>query len=122
VTVLLWIGVGLCGGVGAVVRFVLDAAVSSSRVGSGLPVGTLVVNLTGAAALGLVAGLALTGDALLLVGTAALGSYTTFSTWMLESQRRVEDGEARWAVANVVVSLGAGLGAVALGRVLGTHL
>ena len=121
-TVLLWIGVGLCGGVGAVVRFVLDAAVSSSRVGSGLPVGTLVVNLTGAAALGLVAGLALTGDALLLVGTAALGSYTTFSTWMLESQRRVEDGEARWAVANVVVSLGAGLGAVALGRVLGTHL
>jgi CrcB protein len=64
---------------------------------------------------------ALTGDALLLVGTATLGSYTTFSTWMLETQRLTEDGELGPAVANVLVSLIVGLGAIALGRTLGAH-
>ena len=42
--------------------------------------------------LGLFAGLALHGDALLLAGTALLGSYTTFSTWMFETHRLAEDG------------------------------
>ena len=56
------------------------------------PWGTLAVNISGAFALGLVAGLALHGDALLLAGTSLLGSYTTFSTWMLETYRLGEEG------------------------------
>lgn len=56
------------------------------------------------------------------VTTATIGSYTTFSTWMLESQRLVEDGELALAAGNVLLSLGAGLGAVALGRFIGAHL
>jgi CrcB protein len=119
VSTLLWIGVALCGGAGSLLRFVVDAAVSA-RVGRGLPLGTLVVNATGAAALGLVTGLALSGDALLLVGTATIGSYTTFSTWMLESQRLAEDGEARRGMANVVISIAVGLAAAVAGRALGT--
>jgi fluoride exporter len=115
---LTWVGVALLGGAGAVARFVVDGAVAEREAGD-LPVGTLVVNLSGAFLLGLVAGLALRGDALLLVGTAALGSYTTFSTWMLETQRLVEEGEGRPAAVNVVLSLAAGLAAVALGRALG---
>src|SRR5439155_4055304 len=83
---LVWIGVALLGGAGAVGRLVLDAAVSE-RAGDAFPWGTLVVNLSGAFALGLLAGADVAGDALLLAGTALLGSYTTFSTWMLESQR-----------------------------------
>jgi fluoride exporter len=117
-TVLTWVGVALLGGAGAVARFVVDGAVAG-RVDRELPVGTLVVNVSGAFLLGLVAGLALTGDALLLVGTATLGAYTTFSTWMLETQRLVEDGELRAAAVNIVLSLAAGLVAVALGRALG---
>ena len=65
--------------------------------------------------LGLFAGLALQGDALLLAGTAMLGSYTTFSTWMLETHRLAEDGAARAARANVVVSLALGFGAARSG-------
>jgi CrcB protein len=114
-------GVVLCGGAGALMRFVLDA-VLSARLGGALPVGTLAINLTGSGVLGLLVGLALSGDALLLAGTATIGSYTTFSTWMLESQRLAEDGEWRVGAANLVVSLGAGLAAVAAGRALGTHL
>ena len=115
---LTWIAVAALGGAGAVARFVVDGAVAARAAGE-LPVGTLAVNLSGAFVLGLLAGLALHGDALLLAGTATLGSFTTFSTWMLETQRLVEDGAARVAALNVVLSLAAGLAAVALGRALG---
>ena len=117
-SVLTWAGVALLGGAGAVARFVVDGAVAG-RFDRDLPVGTLAVNVSGAFLLGLVAGLALTGDALLLVGTATLGSYTTFSTWMLETQRLVEEGESRDAAINIVLSLAAGIAAAALGRVIG---
>ena len=117
-SVLTWVGVAVLGGAGAAARFVVDGAVAERATGE-LPVGPLAVNLSGAFLLGLVSGLALTGDALLLAGTALLGSYTTFSTWMLETQRLVEDGEGRPAAVNVLLSLAAGVAAVALGRALG---
>jgi CrcB protein len=72
--------------------------------------------------LGLLLGLGFTGDRLLLVGTATLGSYTTFSTWMFETQRLVEDGEFGGAAGNVLLSLAVGVGAAALGRAVGRHL
>ena len=120
-TVLVWVAVGLLGGIGALGRFFVDGVVTS-RFGRDYPVGTLVVNLIGAALLGFLVGLGFKGDRLLLAGTATLGSYTTFSTWMLETQRLVEDGEALIAGANVLISLTAGVGAGALGRLIGTHL
>ena len=49
--------------------------------------------------LGLITGLALGHDQALLAGTAAVGSYTTFSTWMLETQRLTEERQHRTAAA-----------------------
>jgi CrcB protein len=72
--------------------------------------------------LGLLTGVALSGDTLLIAGTATIGSYTTFSTWMLESQRLAEDGDLRAAATNVVLSIVAGVGAAAIGRVVGGQL
>ncbi|MGH3771978.1 MAG: fluoride efflux transporter CrcB [Pseudonocardiaceae bacterium] len=120
-TVLLWVGVVLIGGAGSVLRFVVDGAVAS-RTGSAFPYGTMVVNLSGAVLLGLITGLAPSHDDALLAGTAAVGSYTTFSTWMFETQRLGEDRQTRYLAANVVVSLVAGLAAAALGRLAGSHL
>ena len=118
-SIVLWLGVGLLGGVGAIARFLVDGMVSARSGGDGFPVGTLVVNLSGAVLLGVLAGAAIHDDAYLLAGTATLGSYTTFSTWMFESQRLAEDGR-RWAAAlNVGASLVLGVAAVALGRVIG---
>jgi CrcB protein len=117
-SVLVWIAVGVVGGLGALARFFLDAFVSERAAGV-FPFGTLAVNVSGAFVLGLVVGLALHGDAFLVVGTGALGSYTTFSTWMFETHRLGEDGELWPAALNVVVSVALGLGAVALGRALG---
>jgi fluoride exporter len=115
--VLLWLAVGVAGGAGALARFALDAVVGE-RLGSGFPWGTLAVNLSGAFALGVIAGAAVHGHAVTIVGTGLLGSYTTFSTWMLESQRLGEDGQPWLLVANLALTLAAGLGAVALGRAL----
>ena len=116
-----WVAVALLGGAGAVGRFLLDGAVSA-RAGRDLPFGTLAVNLSGAFVLGLLTGVSLRGDALVLAGGATLGSFTTFSTWMFETQRLSEEGEPRAGAANVAASLAAGLGAVALGRLIGSHV
>ena len=118
---LVWAGVVVLGGVGAVLRFLVDGAVSA-RAGRSFPHGTLVVNLSGAFVLGLLAGLALGPDTALLAGTATVGAYTTFSTWVFESQRLGEDRQVRPLLANLGVSLVAGLAVAALGRWIGTLL
>ncbi len=97
---LLWVGVVLIGGAGSVLRFLADGVVASA-VGRDFPFGTLAVNVSGAAILGLITGLALGHDQALLAGTAAVGSYTTFSTWMLETQRLTEERRPGAAAANV---------------------
>ena len=117
-TFAVWAGVVLIGGVGAVLRFVVDRTVSS-RVPGSFPYGTLVVNLSGALLLGFLSGLALSPHLALLVGTAFVGSYTTFSTWMLETQRLAEERQLWPAVANIVVSVLFGLAAAWLGTWLG---
>jgi fluoride exporter len=119
--VLTWCAVGLLGGCGALTRFLLDAAVSERAAGR-FPLGTLAVNLSGSVLLGVLAGAALHGDALLLAGAATLGSYTTFSTWMFESHRLAEDGQWPVLTANVAGSLALGLAGVALGRLIGGAL
>lgn len=117
-SVVLWIAVILIGGCGAVLRLVLDGAVSG-WLGRDFPFGTMAVNVSGAFVLGVLTGLALSHDHALLAGTAALGSYTTFSTWMLETQRLDEDRRHFAASANIVISLVVGVAAAALGRWIG---
>jgi fluoride exporter len=112
---LLWGGVLLAGGAGAVLRFLVDRAVAR-RAARSFPFGTLAVNVSGAALLGLLGSLALNRHVALLADTAFVGSYTTFSTWMLETQRLSEERQARNAVANIVASIVLGIGAALLGQ------
>jgi len=120
-TVLLWAAVAVIGGAGSVARFLVDGTVSAAS-GRDFPVGTLVVNLSGAVLLGLLTGLVAGPDAALLAGTAAVGSYTTFSTWMLESQRMAEERQHLKVAANIAGSLVLGVAAAELGRLIGAHL
>lgn len=114
------LGIGLCGGVGALARFLLDGAIAGR--GSGFPWGTLAVNLSGALLLGLVVGAAVGTDAYRVAATGLLGSFTTFSTWALESHRLGEDGRLRLGIVNFVVSLVLGVALAWLGRELGAAL
>ena len=113
--VLVWAGVALVGGIGSVLRFVIDRAVAR-RVARAFPFGTLAVNISGAFLLGFLGGLALSKDAALLVGTGFVGAYTTFSTWMLETQRLGEERQTWTALANIVVSVALGVAAAVLGQ------
>jgi CrcB protein len=116
-----WALVALLGGTGSLARFVVDGLVGE-RVGGQVPWGTFVVNLSGAAVLGALAGAAVTGTTLTLAGTATLGSYTTLSTWMLESHRLAQDDQRRMALANLLGSLVIGFAAVAGGHAVGAAL
>ena len=118
---LVWLGVAAFGAVGAVVRFGLDGFVQRRWAGE-FPLGTFVVNVVGSLCLGVLAGRSVGGDTLLLAGTALLGSFTTFSTWMLETDRLAEDGESRIALANLLFSVVAGLGAGTVGWLIGAAL
>jgi len=121
VTIWTWLGVALFGGAATCARFFVVALVSS-RSGGNVPLGVLAVNASGSLLLGLLAGLTVSGSLLVLAGSATLGSYTTFSTWMLETQRLAEGARSRAAIANVFVSLVLGVGAILLGRTLGARL
>jgi len=115
---MVWVGVAFLGGCGALARFGLTLLVAD-RLHPHLPVGTLAVNVSGAFLLGVLAGASVEGDARLLFGAGLLGAYTTFSTWMIETQRIGEAGKRRLALANIVLSIALGLAAAALGRWIG---
>jgi CrcB protein len=116
-----WLAVGLLGGTFAVVRFLVDGAISS-RAASEFPWGTFVVNISGSFILGALFGAGTTGAAYLLAGTASVGSYTTFSTWMFEAHRLGDDDDRRPLLAYLFASLIIGLAAAAAGRLLGRTL
>jgi CrcB protein len=115
---LTWMGVALVGAVGAWARFYVGGLVTA-RWPSGFPFGTLAVNLTGGFLLGLLTGLSVSGDALLVLGTGLLGAYTTFSTWMVEAQRLGEDGAFAAIWLYLHGSMIAGLAATGAGWLLG---
>lgn len=106
--------------VGTPLRFFVARAVGQ-RVGETFPWGTLVVNVTGCFIMGLAAayaqkhGLSGRSDYWLLVATGFLGSYTTVSSFALQTLALARDGESRSALGNIALSVGLCLGAVALG-------
>ena len=115
------------GAAGAVVRFLVDNAVLD-RFSGAFPLRILVVNLSGAFVLGVLAALIIDRGVLpadlrspLLVGF--LGAYTTFSTLMLDSWRLFEDGLPMLAFANIagstVLGVVAVVGGLWIGRTLG---
>ena len=122
VTALHVLAVALGGALGGVARVWL-AGVVTRRLGEGFPWGTLVVNVTGSGLIGAAAALALAGDAsamawpsawaLLAVGV--LGSYTTVSSFSLQTLLLLHAGEPGRAGANVAASVIGCLGAAALG-------
>ena len=108
----------LGGAVGAPLRYLTDLLVQA-RHDSVFPWGTFVVNVVGSLLLGALAAgtvhAGLPAWVLTLAGTGFCGALTTFSTWSFETIRLIEDGAWVEALANVTLSLVAGLGAVVAG-------
>ena len=127
--------VALGGAIGSAARYGLNGLISERalRSGSWLPIfpfGTLVVNVSGCFAIGLLA--AVSGPSLgrvwlrpewrdlLMIGLC--GGYTTFSSFGLQTLELARDGEWLLASANVLASNVLCLAAVYLGRAAGLAL
>ena len=120
------IAIAVGGAVGAVLRF-LTANGVHSLVGREFPYGTLTVNVLGSLCMGFLYVLLLErmdlGPAwrsLLLVGL--LGSFTTFSTFSIETLNLIEAGEQLRAAMNIVASILLCLLAVWAGVVLARQI
>lgn len=106
---------GIAGGFGAVTRFLVDAFVARHNPFR-VPVGTIVINITGALLLGLLTGWAthaapgLPAQARMVLGTGFCGGYTTYSTAAVEAMRLWLSGSPDRSVLHVVVMF---VGAVA---------
>lgn len=112
--------IGAGGFAGAIARYGLSGAVHRFT-GSWFPYGTMVVNVLGCLAIGVLMTLVEDRQALsqaqrefLVIGL--LGSFTTFSTFGWESIALVRAGSLASAAANVALSVALGLVAVASGR------
>jgi fluoride exporter len=106
--------------IGAPLRYLTDQAVQA-RHDTVFPWGTFTVNVAGSLVLGVVTGAVLAGAAPqslhLLVGVGLCGTLTTYSTFSYETLRLLEEGSFFYPMANVVVSVAAGLGAAFIGAV-----
>ena len=79
------------------------------------PIGTAIVNVVGAGALGLIVGADAT--TLRIVGAGFLGGFTTYSTWMVDTWALAGSGTRHRAEAafNLILVLGGGIGAYSIG-------
>jgi len=116
---LLMVGAG--GFVGSVLRYLVSGAAQALFKNATFPLGTLVVNVTGCFAIGLIAQLAesrgfLSGTSRTFLVMGVLGGYTTFSAYANESFNLLRAGESPLAIVNVAGQVLLGLVCVWLGR------
>lgn len=100
--------VALCGGLGAVLRFVTDTIITA-RYAPSMPWGTISINISGSFALGLltglVAGSGLHQTWLLAIGTGLLGGFTTFSSASFDTVRLLKEGRIAASLLNAFGTL-----------------
>lgn len=118
---MIFIAVILAGALGAVLRFVVDSAIKHRRTYL-FPWATLLINLTGSAVIGVLAGAVIfhhsPSTLLTVLGTGFCGGYTTFSTASVESVRLIERREWFLALCNTFGTLLGTVGACAAGLAL----
>src|SRR5438105_2602212 len=104
-----YLAVALGGSLGAMARFFI-ATTCARLFGTAFPIGTFVINISGSLFLGwflaLIGGRAMVSDTTrLAVAVGFVGAYTTFSTYMYESNALIEDGSGLKATTNLVGSV-----------------
>lgn len=115
--------IGLGGGLGAVLRYLLSGLVQNWSKSVSFPHGTLAVNLLGCLLIGFLSGLVETRglfspEARLFIFVGLLGGFTTFSTFGNETLNLILSRESLLAFLNLALHIILGLALVWAGRVL----
>ena len=114
--------VGLGGAIGSVGRYLMGAWFQTLIGNPGFPWGTFVVNVIGAFLIDVAFGLSkdgpLSSQAWTLVVIGALGGYTTFSTFALETLEQFADGRVGGGLLNAFGQLAVGLVGAYLGVIV----
>lgn len=113
--------IALGAGAGVAARYLARRAVQGGHA-SVFPLGTFVVNVSGSALLGFLAGLPSQSAAGVVAGIAFCGACTTYSTFSYETVQLAVDGSAVLAAVNaaasIVVAFGGAGGGLALAHLL----
>ena len=113
--------VALGAAIGAPLRYLTDR-LGQARHDTAFPWGTFTVNVCGSALLGFLAALPADAAVMAAAGTGFCGALTTYSTFSYETLRLARDGAPLMALANVAVSVTAGLGGGVCGMALAVAL
>lgn len=115
--------IGLAGAMGALVRYVLGRFVAE-RTGSPFPLGTLLINVSGAFLIGMAFVTAsrhlMSSSVQAVLATGFLGGYTTFSTMSWEGVQLIRGGSPWTSVLYLGGTIALGLLAVVLGFAVGS--
>jgi fluoride exporter len=114
------LAVSLGGLLGSLARYKLGGWVLHHTASWRFPLSTFAVNVVGCAIVGMLVGIAeqrheLSPAARLFLITGFCGGFTTFSAFTFETVYLLRRHEVAWGVANAVLSVVAGIGAVWLG-------
>jgi fluoride exporter len=111
--------IALGAAIGAPARYLADRAIQA-RHETVFPWGTLTVNIVASFALGVLIGAVANAEVAAFFGTGFCGALSTYSTFSYETMRLVQERDRFYAIANVLISLFAGIGAAALGWSVGS--
>ena len=119
--------IGLGGFVGAILRYGIGGLAQRATPVAAFPFGTLIVNICGCFAIGVLAQLieargTLHPNTRVFLTIGLIGGFTTFSAFANETLDGFRHGLAGLAIANVVLSVGLGLVAVWAGRSAIAHV
>ena len=117
---LLFIGVG--GGIGSICRYLSQQFVQNNYPSS-MPLGTLIVNITGCFLIGIVYALSEKGNIMspelrIFLATGFCGGFTTYSSFAYENVSMILDGEFYYTALYLLISVIIGFGAVHAGILL----
>lgn len=115
--------IGLGGGAGSILRYLMQVAVNKIIPALAFPLGTFIVNITGCFLIGLFYGMAarhswFSDEWRLLLITGLCGGYTTFSSFSYESMSLVSEGHFLYFGLYIALSVLLGLFATWLGYVM----
>lgn len=109
---------GIGGALGGLTRYQIGKMISGKTTAA-FPLGTFIINISGALLLGFITGINVEGGAYILIGDGFLGAYTTFSTFMYEGFQLFQGKDRLNAFTYILCSLFIGIIGYAVGFAFG---